>query len=116
MEERSFSTQLPPVRRRRRRRDWGRVVCRILCVVFAACGLIPVGIGRLVRTAWARGHATRETRALAAKFGVDAKYDLELKLWPLSVTVRDLRVESSDGGGPIITARRASVRPKIFGL
>lgn len=115
MEVRSSSTHLPPVRRTRRR-DWGRVVSRILCVLLAVCGLIPVGIGLLVRTSWARGLATRETRAIAAKFGIDATYDLELRLWPLSISVRDIRVESSDGGTPFLTARRATAKPKIFGL
>jgi translocation and assembly module TamB len=91
-------------------------VCRILCVVLAFAGLIPVGIGLLVRTSWARGHATRETRALAAKLGIDATYDLELRLWPLSVSLRDVRVEASDGGEPFLTARRVAARPRIFGL
>jgi len=91
-------------------------VCRILCVLLAFAGLIPVGLGLLVRTSWARGHATRETRELAAKLGVDATYDLDLRLWPLSVSLRDIRVESSDGGEPLLTAKSATARPRIFGL
>ncbi|MBX3186069.1 MAG: translocation/assembly module TamB domain-containing protein [Labilithrix sp.] len=109
------TTMLPPVRRARRR-DWGRVVARIVCVVFAVLGLLPVGVGLLVRTSWARGHATNETRKVLKGFGVDARYELELGLWPLSVTMRNVRVEASDGGTPFLTARRASARPKIFGL
>lgn len=114
-EERSSSTMLPPVRRTKRR-DWGRVLARILCVVFALAGLVPVGIGLLVRTSWARQIATEETRKVIKGFGVDANYDLELRLWPLSVTLRNIRVEATDGGTPFLTARRASARPKIFGL
>lgn len=106
---------LPPVRRARRR-DWGRVLARILCVVFALAGLVPVGVGLLVRTSWARGIATRETRQVLSGLGVQADYDLELRLWPLSVALRNLRVEATDGGSPALTARRASARPKIFGL
>ncbi len=106
---------LPPVRRRRRR-DWGRIVARVLCVIFALAGLVPVGVGLLTRTRWARDIATRETQKLIAGYGVDATYELELKLWPLSVTIRNVRVEASDGGTPFLTARRASARPKIFGL
>ncbi len=115
VDARSSSTMLPAVRRTRRR-DWGRIFARILCVVFALTGLVPIGIGLLVRTSWARGIATRETRKIVAGLGIDAHYDLELRLWPLSVTMRNLRVESSDGGTPFVTARRVSARPKIFGL
>ncbi len=115
MEERSSTTSLPPVRRVRRR-DWGRIVARVLCVLFAVSGLVPLGLGLLVRTTWARGIATRETRALVAAQNVDASYDLELHLWPLSVTLSNLRVEATDGGTPFFAARRVSARPKIFGL
>ena len=106
---------LPPVRRSRRR-DWGRVVARILCVVFALAGLIPVGVGLLVRTSWARGIAAQETQKVLKGLGVDASYEVELRLWPLSVTLRNIRVEASDGGTPFLTARRATARPKIFAL
>src|SRR5262249_11403283 len=115
MQSRSSGTRLPPIRRTRRR-DWGRVICRILCVLFALAGLVPVGAGMLVRTPWARGHATRETRAMAAKFGIQARYELELRLWPLSVSLGQLQVDASDEGTPFLTAKRVSARPKIFGL
>src|ERR1700754_1259381 len=115
MDARSSSTQLPAPRRAKRR-DWVRIVCRILCVLFAVCGLVPVGVGLLVRTTWARGIATRETRALVAQYGVNASYELDLRLWPLSVSLRNVRVEASDGGTPFLTVRRATARPKIFGL
>ncbi|MDF2692859.1 MAG: hypothetical protein K0S65_1242, partial [Labilithrix sp.] len=115
MEARSSSTHLPPVRRVQRR-DWVRVVCRILCVLLAVCGLVPVAVGLLVRTPWARGIATRETRALIAKYGVDARYELDVRIWPLSVSLKDIQVEASDGGTPFLTAKRATARPKIFGL
>ena len=106
---------LPPVRRQRRR-DWSRLIARVLCVIFALAGLVPVGVGLLARTRWARGIATNETQKLIAGYGVNATYDLELKLWPLSLTLRNIRVEASDGGTPFLTARRASAKPKIFGL
>lgn len=106
---------LPPVRRTRRR-DWGRILARIVCVVFALVGLLPVGVGLLVRTSWARSLATAETRKVVAGFGVDARFELELHVWPLSVSVRNVRVEASDGGTPFLTARRATARPKIFAL
>ncbi len=91
-------------------------MCRVLCVLFAITGLVPVGVGLLVRTPWARGIATRETRSIVAKYGVDARYELELRIWPLSVSLRNIRVESSDHGTPFVTAKRATAKPKIFGL
>ena len=105
-----------PAVRRTRRRDWGRILARILCVMLALAGLVPVGVGLLVRTTWAREIATEETQRIVASYGVEADYDLELRLWPLSLTMRDLRIESSDGGAPFVTARKVSARPKIFGL
>lgn len=115
MEARRSSTQLPPLRRTKRR-DGVRVLCRILCVVFAVVGLVPITVGLLVRTTWARDVATRETRALIAKYGVEATYELDLRVWPLSVSLKDIRVEASDGGSPFLTAKRATAKPKIFGL
>jgi len=106
---------LPPVRRTKRR-DWGRLLARIACVFFAIAGLVPVGVGLLVRTSWARGIATHETRKVIKTFGVDAQYDLELHFWPLSVVLRNVRVEATDGGTPFLTAPRAMARPKLFGL
>lgn len=115
MENRGSDTMLPPLRRARRR-DWGRLVARVLCVLFAVLGLVPVGVGLLVRTSWARGLATSETQKIVRGLGVDARYDLELRLWPLSVTLRNVRVASSDGGTPLLESTRISARPKIFGL
>ena len=115
MQDHSSSTMLPPVRRTKRR-DWGRIVARVLCVIFAVAGLVPVGVGLLARTRWARNLATHETQKLIAGYGVVASYNLELRLWPLSLTLRNIRVDATDGGTPFLTARRATARPKIFGL
>src|SRR5690606_17370748 len=70
----------------------------------------------LVRTPCARAIAERETQNILAEQRVVARYELELRLWPCSVARRHLRVEASDGGGPAVTAARASARPKLFGL
>jgi translocation and assembly module TamB len=115
MPSRPSDTMLPPLRRARRR-DWGRLVARVLCVLFAVLGLVPVGVGLLIRTSWARGIATRETQNIVRGLGIDARYDLELRLWPLSVTLRNVRVASSDRGAPLLESTRISARPKIFGL
>ncbi len=114
-EERRSSTMLPPVRRAKRG-DWVRVFARVLCVLLAIAGLVPVGIGLVVRTGWVRRIAVGETRKVVKQSGVDANYDIELHVWPVSVTLRNIRVEASDGGTPFLTVRRATLRPKLFGL
>ncbi len=111
----SSMSMLPPVRRAPRR-DWGKLVARILCVLFALAGLLPVAAGLLVRTSWARNIATRETRAVLAGLGVNARYRAEVQLWPVSVTVRDVRVDATDGGGPFLTSRLVTARPRLFAL
>ena len=87
-----------------------------MCALLAICGFVPIGLGIFVRTQWARDFATHETRGLIEKVGIEAHYELDLRLWPLSVTLTNIRVEASDGGGPFLTATKASARPKLFGL
>lgn len=115
MASRSSSTALPPIRRKQRR-DPGRALARVLCVLFALVGLVPLMLAAVVKTPWARAIATRETQKIVRTLGIDASYELSLELWPLAVTLENIRVEASDGGTPFLTARRASARPKIFAL
>lgn len=115
MEAEPRSTRIPQLRRTKRR-DWVRLVCLVLCCVLGFVGLVPVVLGGLVRTRWVRSIATRETSALAVQYGVHASYDVDVRLWPLSVAVRDIQVEASDGGSPLLVAKALSVRPKIFAL
>lgn len=100
----------------RKRRDWVRGVARLLCGIFAVVGFLPIGLGVFVRTQWAKDFATHETRGILATLGIDARYELDLRLWPLSVTLSNIRVNASDGGEPFLTAKTATARPKIFGL
>ncbi len=109
------STRLPPAPRRKRR-DWGRLVARIVCAFFAVLGILPVLLALLVRSSWAQGWATQETERIVHEQGVDATYRVQIHLWPLSVELDDVRVASSDGGAPFLTTVRASVRPRFFAL
>lgn len=93
-----------------------RGVARFLCGVLAIAGFLPIGLGVFVRTQWAKDFATHETRGVIATLGIDARYELNLRLWPLSVTLSNIRVNASDGGEPVLTAKKATARPKIFGL
>jgi translocation and assembly module TamB len=104
------------VRRRRRRRDWGRTVARALCVMLALVGVLPFATTLVVRSAWARTWAARETEKVLRKEGIQARYAMALRVWPLAIELTGVRVESSDGGPPALECSRARVRPKIFAL
>lgn len=110
------STHIPAPPRRSHRRDWGQLLARIVCVLFATVGVLPFGLVMIVHSAWARTWATRETTRLAASFGVVASYDVSLTFWPFAVVIDHVRVESSDGGGPVLVTPRVTVRPKFFAL
>jgi translocation and assembly module TamB len=108
------STRLPP--EPRRGRDWGAVVAKLFCFVFALIGVLPVAAGAVVRSVPARRWAVQETTRLLRQQGIVATYQVELKLWPLAVELTNLAVASGDRGGPALTSPRASVRPRVFAL
>src|SRR5690348_13127416 len=108
------STRLPSLPRRRR--DWGRTIARVLCVLFALVGALPVVLTMIVRSAWVQKWATDQTTHLLAAQGITATYSVGVRLWPLSLDVTNIRVESKDGGAPLVVSKRASVRPRFFPL
>lgn len=101
----------------RARGDFGRLVVRALCVVFAVIGAIPLALGLLVRTALVREWAARETAALLQReLGITAHYEVRVQAWPLMVALNRLVVESSDGGAPFLELERVAIRPRLFSL
>jgi translocation and assembly module TamB len=104
------------VGRRRRRRDWGRFVARVLCAILALIGTLPFLATLIVRSAWARGWAASESERLIASQGVTAAFAPSLRVWPLAVQLDHVEVASSDGGAPALTCNRILVRPKLFAL
>ncbi|HWL89705.1 MAG TPA: hypothetical protein VNO21_28070, partial [Polyangiaceae bacterium] len=117
MDQDANSSRLPPPPPRRgRTRDWGRSVARVLCLVLAALALLPPVLVVAVRSSVLQRWATSELDRLVRAKGIVADYDVVPKLWPLSVELRGVRVESNDGGEPALTAQRIAVRPKFFGL
>ncbi|HEX7663794.1 MAG TPA: hypothetical protein VF407_04765, partial [Polyangiaceae bacterium] len=108
------SSELP--RRARRKRDWGRTFARVLCVLFALVGALPVLVALIVRSASVQAWATRETTRLLAEQGITAAFHVGVRLWPLSLDVTDIKVDSKDGGDPVVVSKRASVRPRFFPL
>ncbi|AUX20616.1 hypothetical protein SOCEGT47_010880 [Sorangium cellulosum] len=101
----------------RARGDFGRLVVRVVCIVFAVIGAIPLALGLLVRTAPVRAWAARETAALLQReLGITAHYEVRVQAWPLMVALNRLVVESSDGGAPFLELERVAIRPRLFSL
>lgn len=101
----------------RPRRDWGRLFVRVLCVVFAVIGAVPLALGVLVRTQAVRAWAAHETAALLDReLGITARYDVRVQVWPLMVALNRLVVDSSDGGAPFLELERVAIRPRLFSL
>ncbi len=107
----SARTSIPPSR------DFGRIVARVFCAVFALIGVLPLSAGLITRSEVATSWAAAQARHLLhTQLGLAARFDLEISLLPLQVELRDLAVEASDGGSPVLSAPRLSVAPRLFSL
>ncbi len=101
----------------RRRRDLGKSFARVLCVLFALVGAIPLTGGVFLRSEPIKRWAASETsRVLREQLGVVADFTVELELIPLRLAIRDLVVPASDGRGPALTTALAAVSPRFFSL
>ena len=93
------------------------MLARLFCGVFALIGVVPLiagGLARLDRVqAWV---AQRTAQLLHDELGVDASYELELRPWPLTISMENLEIAASDGGTPFLKARTVVARPRIFSL
>jgi translocation and assembly module TamB len=106
-----------PVRKRRKRGRVGRWIARILCVLFAIVGLLPVVAGALMRTEFASQWAAAEgQRLLREEAGLEAVFQPSVQPWPLTIIVDHIEIASSDGTGPAIIADRVRLRPHFFSL
>jgi translocation and assembly module TamB len=112
----SRDAALPALRRRRKRADWGRAVARAMCLALAMVGTVPFLAILVVRSAWAREWAARESQRLLRDQGLVATYAAALRVWPLAVELDGVRVDSSDHGAPALTCGRILVRPRFFAL
>jgi translocation and assembly module TamB len=98
-------------------RDYGRLLARGLCVLFALIGLLPVMVTLAARSTPLRAWAATETsRLLEQLTGLEASYQVRLDTWPLGLTVTDLVVLASDGGSPALISPRLTITPRVFSL
>ena len=95
----------------------GRLIARVLCVLFALIGALPLLLASLVSSGPLQRWAERETaRILREELGVSARYRVELRLLPLRLSVNDLVVPASDGGSPALSVESVTVAPRVFAL
>jgi translocation and assembly module TamB len=109
---------VPPSKELRRKpRDLGKSLSRMLGALFALVGLLPLLLGVLVRTTWVRAQAADlAQRMLLKHLSLEASFQVDLEVLPPSLVLRDLRVPAWDGGTPAIEVDRVQVAPRLFSL
>jgi translocation and assembly module TamB len=116
-----FTAGAPSSHRPRKRwegeRDWGGLIAKLFCALFAFVGVVPLLVGGLVRVDAVQLYAAERTSTLLRdELGLEASYRLRMNPWPLKVTLEDLEIASSDGGAPFLEAQRVEARPRLFSL
>src|SRR5829696_1800024 len=105
----------PRPKKLRAGRDFGRLLARLFCALFALIGALPLAAALLVRSEAVRTWAAAETaRILEQELGVGASYRVEVRLFPLELILRELVVPSADGKAPFLRAETVAVRPRVF--
>lgn len=98
-------------------RDYGQLLARGLCALFAVVGLLPLVAILAARAEPLREWAARESAALLKQLtGLEASYQVRLETWPLGLELTDVIVQATDGGPPALVAPRLSVTPRVFSL
>ena len=93
-----------------------RSIARVVCVLLALVGILPFATTVVLRSTWARAWAARETEHLLAASGITASFAVALHVWPLAIELDEVRVESTDGGAPLLASERVTIRPRLFAL
>ena len=93
-----------------------RVFARVSGALLAFVGLLPVLLTIAIRIPTVNRILAARTAHLIDEQGVKASYAVELHLWPISASLEHIRVESTDGGPPALTAERLTVKPRFFSL
>jgi translocation and assembly module TamB len=103
--------------RKRRPARVGRWIARVLCILFALIGLLPVLAGVLLRTEMARTWASEQARSLLhEETGLDGSFHASVRPWPLTIVVDNLEIQATDEAGPALTVDQLTLRPQLFSL
>lgn len=94
-----------------------RRLARVVCVLFALVGLVPIALAVVARTAWAeRWIAAEASRQLQERLGIAAHFEVEVRPWPFAVIVERLVVDDKTGERPFALVERAVAKPHLFSL
>jgi translocation and assembly module TamB len=94
-----------------------RRLAQLICLLLGAIGALPILVGLVVRTERVRLWAEQQTsRVLNEQLGVRATFQASVTLWPIGISIEDLRVPANDGGAPVLTVKRTVVSPRFFSL
>ncbi|MEI7894556.1 MAG: hypothetical protein WCI05_15785, partial [Myxococcales bacterium] len=70
----------------------------------------------LLKWSGLRNWAADQTTAILHQQGIVARYNLDVQVIPLALELTNVRVDSVDGGDPLLFANRVTVRPRLFSL
>src|SRR5688572_2876982 len=94
-----------------------RTLARLACFALAFLGAVPIGLAAFLTSVPAERWAAQQTSAaLQRELGLVAKFDVKVRLLPLRLAIENLEVPASDGGSPFLTAKSASITPRLFSL
>lgn len=80
-------------------------------------GALPLVAGFAARTDAAQRWAGEQTRRLLQDtFALTAKYEADLRIWPLGIQLTGVRVLGTDGPEPVLTVERMTLSPRVFSL
>ncbi len=89
---------------------------RALGAALALAGLVPVVALLVVGSPQGRARISQEAHRAALQAGLDVKFNVELKYWPLRLQATDVVLASTDGGSPALQAAQLELRPRLFAL
>lgn len=93
-----------------------RVIARAVGTVLALVGLVPLLLTVAIRIPAVNHVLVNKTTALLEDLGIQARYAISVHLWPISVELHHIQIDSTDGGSPALTADRLVVKPRFFSL
>jgi translocation and assembly module TamB len=98
-------------------RDRGRLFVRILCVLFAFIGAIPLAAGAILQNRAALDWAEQKSKELLNEMlGLEAAFDVGFQAIPLALTLQNVAVRGTDSEEPALFVEEAKVSPRLLSL
>ncbi len=91
-------------------------IALVLCIVLAAVGALPIVFVVVTNIPSVNRAISHELIGLAREVGVDASFDLSVRLLPPRVIIHNVRIDGTDPAVPFVTAEELSFRPSLLPL